>query len=274
MEPIQLLLCVGAERGSWVRVGPGQGIRAVPDSRSPVKQAAGLKKREKTSDFIIFHFQDWRFSNSDWTSGPPQAWEDAEETLNLQPDGSTLPSLSADEMPSAEEDEEEEEEGILSIEHEGFELLNSTYNKITGPGRPGLVRSSPRVTASSRESVSLSSLSPELGRGAPAPDGALSPQGLQPNCSEQPRRSTPPTPSRRTSPRGSSRVLRVPSAASHPPNPAVPARPLSPSCPHRHIRRLHPKVPRGWGWLQVTRSSLPPPWGTPSHRRHAGSGLA
>lgn len=253
----------------WTRTGH----QSSAGLSSPGETSCWLKKREKTSDFIIFLFQDWRFSNSDWTSGPPQAWEDTEETLNLQPDGSTLPSLSADEMPSAEEDEEEEE-GILSIEDEGFELLNSTYNKITGPGRPGLVRSSPRVTASSRESVSLSSLSPELGRGAPAPDGALSPQGLQPNRSEQPRRSTPLTLSRRTSPRGSSRVLRVPSAASHPPNPAVPARPLSPSCPHRHVRRLHPKVPRGWGWLQVTQSSLPPPRGTPSHRRHTGSGLA
>lgn len=56
MEPIQLLLCVGAERGSWVRVGPGQGIRAVPDSRSPVKQAAGLKKKRENFRFHYISF--------------------------------------------------------------------------------------------------------------------------------------------------------------------------------------------------------------------------
>lgn len=94
-------------------------------------------------------FQDSRLTDSGLTLGPPWAWENTQETLNFQPDGSDLTSPSATEMPSAEE----EEDDSLSIEDEGFELLNSTYNKITGPGRPGLGRSIPRVTGSSGESI-------------------------------------------------------------------------------------------------------------------------
>lgn len=90
--------------------------------------------------FSLLLFQDSRLLSSDLA--PPWPWEDAQGTLNLQPDGSALASLSAHKMPSAEEQEEEEEEGGLATEDEGFELLNSTYNKITGPSRPALRRSS------------------------------------------------------------------------------------------------------------------------------------
>ena len=112
----------------------------------------------KTSNFIFFllSFQDSRLTNSDLTLRPPWTWENAQETPNLQPDGNALNSFSDMEMPSAEE-----EEGNLSIEDEGFELLNSTYNKITGPGRPGLGRSSPWVAGRSGESaVMVFSISP------------------------------------------------------------------------------------------------------------------
>lgn len=89
-------------------------------------------------------------------------------------------------MPLAEEEDEEEEEGIRSIEDEGFELLNSTYNKISGPGRPGLGRSGPQATGNSSESVSLSSLSPELGRSAPYLTVLYPPRATSQNAASSP----------------------------------------------------------------------------------------
>lgn len=130
------------------------------------------------------------------TLGPPWTWEDAQETLSLQPDGSTRTLFSAAEVPTAEE--QEEEEGSLSIEDEGFELLNSTYNKVTDPGKPGISRSRPRIIGIPSESVGVgSSLSPKHHRNAWSLMVLLSSQG------HQPRRSKPLTLGRRTSPRRS-----------------------------------------------------------------------
>lgn len=182
---------------------PHSSIHACGKLRNTSVLSRERGKKVKTSNFIFFFllpFQDSRLTNSDLTLGPPWTWEDAQETLNVQPDGSALASLSATEMPSVEE----EEEGSLSIEDEGFELLNSTYNKINGPGRPGLSRSSPWVAGSSGESiVMVSSISPAHCRDAWVSDGVLSAQDPPSKHTEQPRRSVPLTPRRRTSPRRS-----------------------------------------------------------------------
>lgn len=110
--------------------------------------------------FVLFSpfFQGSNFTNPDLTSRPTQVWEDPQKSQSPESSGSALTSATATKRPFVEE---EEDEGNLSIEEEGFELLNYTYNKITGPGRPGVGRSNLKEARNTSESLtSVTSVSP------------------------------------------------------------------------------------------------------------------
>ncbi|KAM7144509.1 uncharacterized protein RBU57_015648 [Macrochelys suwanniensis] len=131
-------------------------------SRSPGELSpAWLEVPKETNEIQESYTQGSKFTTSGSAVKPPLVWENPQENLRPSPNGSSLTSAPSTKRLSAEEEEEEEP---LSIEEEGFELLNSTYNKITGPGRPGVRRSELEVAGNASDSIATLTSVPPSGR--------------------------------------------------------------------------------------------------------------
>ncbi|KAH1179307.1 hypothetical protein KIL84_021890, partial [Mauremys mutica] len=128
-------------------------------SRSPGELSPAWPEVPKeTNEIQESYTQGSKFTTSDLAVRPPLVWENPQENLRPSPNGSALTSAPSTKRLSAEEEER------LSIEEEGFELLNSTYNKITGPGRPGVGRSELEVAGNASDSITTVTSVPPAGR--------------------------------------------------------------------------------------------------------------
>ncbi|KAG6927299.1 hypothetical protein G0U57_010095, partial [Chelydra serpentina] len=126
-----------------------------------VTQEPPLNVPKETNEIQESYTQGSKFTTSDSAVKPPLVWENPQENLRPSPNGSSLTSAPSTKRLSAEEEEEEQP---LSIEEEGFELLNSTYNKITGPSRPGVRRSELEVAGNASDSIATLTSVPPSGR--------------------------------------------------------------------------------------------------------------
>ncbi|EMP28413.1 hypothetical protein UY3_14502 [Chelonia mydas] len=129
-------------------------------SRSPGELSPAWPEAKETNEIQESYTQGSKFTTSDLAVRPPLVWENPQENLRPSPNGSSLTSAPSTKRLSGEEEEEER----LSIEEEGFELLNSTYNKITGPGRPGVGKSELEVAGNASDSITTVTSVPPSGR--------------------------------------------------------------------------------------------------------------
>ncbi|XP_067398297.1 collagen alpha-1(V) chain-like [Emydura macquarii macquarii] len=132
-------------------------------------QEPPLSVPKETNEIQESYTQGSKFTTSDLAVRPLLVWENPRENLNPHPDGSALTSAPSTKRPSAEEVEES-----LSFEEEGFELFNSTSNKITGSGRSGVGRSDSEVAGNFSDSTSTVTSVPLPGhRDAQAADDSV-----------------------------------------------------------------------------------------------------